>query len=168
MPFWRRKKSKFEEPQAEPLFTAISATDQELKGAFARTSQTMPEFQTHVLRPGDHICSAKLSFKDPHESERAGKDVLLYLWLTAVTYDADTGTYTGTFFEVPPELQEWHWADQRLEFEADDVFDWMVNDDGSLHGGFTLRINRSRLPESEREAFDNYIGVKHWVHWDRQ
>jgi uncharacterized protein YegJ (DUF2314 family) len=76
--------------------------------------------------------------------------------------------YTGTFFEVPPELQEWHWAGQRLEFEGDSAFDWMVNDDGAIHGGFTLRVTRNRLPESERDAFDNYIGAKHWVQREKQ
>ena len=146
----------------------FSSTDHELQVAYNRTAQTMPEFQSHVLRPGDHTCSAKLRFKDPSESERTGKEVRLYLWLTAVTYNPTTSTYTGTFFEVPPELHEWHWVGQRLEFEADDAFDWMVNDAGSLHGGFTLRVNRSRLPEAEREAYDNYIGVKHWVQWDKQ
>lgn len=168
MPFWRRKKSKFEEPQEEPLFVAIASADQELQAAYSRTAQTMAEFQSHVVRPGDHICSAKLRFKDPNESDRTGRDVLLYLWLTAVTYNSTTGNYTGTFFEVPPELHEWHWVGQRLEFEEDAAFDWMVNDEGTLHGGFTLRVNRNRLPESEREAYDNYIGVKHWVQWDKQ
>lgn len=166
--FWRRKKSKFEEPHDEPLFAAISSTDQELKAAYARTSQTMPEFREHVLRQGVHICSAKLQFRDPNESERTGKDVILYLWLTSVSHDSASGTYTGTFFDVPPELHEWHWPGQRLQFEADDVFDWMVNDEGILYGGFTLRVNRSRLPESEREAYDHYIGVKQWVQWDKQ
>ena len=168
MTFWRSKKSKVEESQSEPLFVAISSKDEEIQRAYSQAAQTMDEFQSHVSRPGEHICSAKLSFKDPNESERTGKDVLLYLWLTAVTFDSAKCTYAGTFFEVPPELREWHWAGQRLEFEADDVFDWMVHDDGALHGGFTMRVNRSRLPASEREAYDEYVGVKHWVQWGKQ
>ena len=126
----------------------------------------MAEFRTHIERQGDHICSAKLRFKDPNESDRTGKDVLLFLWLTAIEYNPASGSYIGTFFEVPPELSEWHFTGQRLEFDGADVFDWMVNDDGVLHGGFTLRVNRRRLPEGEREAFDRYVGVRQWVQWD--
>ena len=125
----------------------------------------MAEFRTHIERQGDHICSAKLSFRDPNESDRIGKDVLLFLWLTAIEYNPASASYIGTFFEVPPELSEWHCAGQKLEFDGADVFDWMVNDDGILHGGFTLRVNRKRLPEGDREAFDRYVGVRQWVQW---
>ena len=41
-----------------------------------------------------------------------------------------------------------------------DVMDWMVNDDGTLHGGFSLRLARSRLPHAERPGFDRHIGVQ--------
>lgn len=42
-------------------------------------------------------------------------------------------------FEVPPELQNWHQVGQRLGFEGEDIFDWMVlTEDGRLFGGYTL------------------------------
>lgn len=161
--FWRKEKSKFDEPQTEPLFMAVPSKGEELQEAYARAAASMAEFRGHIERPGEHICSAKLRFRDPNESEQAGNDVFLFLWLTAIQYSHTVGTYVGTFFEVPPELREWHWAGQRLEFDGADVFDWMVNEDGLLHGGFTLRVNRNLLPEGEREAFDRHVGVKHWV-----
>ena len=161
--FWRKKKIKFEEPQAEPLFMTVPSNGEELSHAHARAAASMAEFRAHIERQGDHICSAKLRFKDPNESNRTGNDVLLFLWLTAIEYNTTSGSYIGTFFEVPPELSEWHCAGQKLEFDGADIFDWMVNDDGILHGGFTLRVNRKRLPEGEREAFDRYVGVRQWV-----
>ena len=166
MTFWRKKKSKFDEPQVEPLFMLVPSMEEELSLAYVQAAESMTEFRAHIERQGDHICSAKLRFKDPNASDRAGKDVLLFLWLTAVKYSAASDAYIGTFFEVPPALSEWHWAGQRLEFDGADVFDWMVNDDGILHGGFTLRVNRRRLPEGEREAFDRYVGVRQWVQWE--
>lgn len=155
--------SEFESPQDEPGFVTTASGDAELRAAHARTARTMDEFRSHVLRPGDHVCAAKLSFRDPAESERTGRDALLYLWLTSVTLDASSGRYVGVFFEVPAELREWHWPGQELEFEAEDVFDWMVNDDGLVHGGFTLRVHRSRLPESQRDDYDRRIGARQWV-----
>lgn len=75
--FWRKKKSKFDEPQAEPLFMAVPSIEEELSHAYARAAGSMAEFKAHIERQGDHICSAKLRFKDPNESDRTGKDVLL-------------------------------------------------------------------------------------------
>ncbi len=67
-------------------------------------------------------------------SERLGEDSFLFLWLTTVHYHAEERLFSGTFFEVPPELQKWHQAAQRLAFEGDDIFDWMVLAKGHVHG----------------------------------
>jgi uncharacterized protein YegJ (DUF2314 family) len=156
-------KHNSEEKQVESLFIAISATDQLYQAAHAQAAKTMSEFRDNVQRNGDHVCSAKLRFRDPTESERTGRDAFLFIWLTEVVFDSTSGFYTGTFFEVPAELKAWHSSGQKLAFEPEDVFDWMVNDNGSLIGGFTLRVHRNSLPESERSAYDLYVGVKQWV-----
>ena len=150
-------------PGDEPMFVAVATDDPQMRAAHSRCARTMDEFRAHVLRAGDRLCAAKLRFRDPAESDRAGRDVLLYVWLTSVFIDETSGRYVGSFFEVPPALREWHWPGQELEFEGEDVFDWMVNDDGVVHGGFTLRVMRNRLPESEREAYDHRIGVREWA-----
>jgi uncharacterized protein YegJ (DUF2314 family) len=41
----------------------------------------------------------------------------------------------------------------------EDIFDWMVIDNGHLIGGFTLRVTRESLSSEERAAYDRYIGV---------
>jgi uncharacterized protein YegJ (DUF2314 family) len=150
-------------PRDEPLFVAVASDDPQMGAAHSRCAQTLDEFRAHVLRAGDHLCAAKLRFRDPGESDRAGHDVLLYVWLASVFVDESSGRYVGSFFEVPPALREWHSPGQELEFEGEDVFDWMVNDDGVVHGGFTLRVMRGRLPESEREAYDQRVGAREWA-----
>jgi uncharacterized protein YegJ (DUF2314 family) len=60
---------------------------------------------------------------------------------------------------VPESFQKWHQVGSRLGFEAEDVFDWMVNEGGHLRGGFTIRVTRSRLSEAEKANYDKYIGV---------
>ena len=153
---------RFSEPQEEPLFVAIKDDDPRMAKAYAQALETIAEFRGHVLRSGDHLCSAKLRFRDPDESERLGEDALLYLWLTSVVYHPEKGIYSGVFFELPPEMTKWHHVGQRLGFKSEDVFDWMVNDHGHLHGGFTLRVVRDSLPESERAHYDQYTGVTKW------
>lgn len=146
----------------DPRFTAIRTDDPELRQAYARAAETVPLFREFVERSGEHICSAKLRFRDPDLSEQLGEDRFLFLWLTAVRYHPREGLFSGTFFELPSELLKWHHVGDQLGFRAEDIFDWMVNDAGCLHGGFTLRVHRSRLPEQERARYDQYTGVSVW------
>ncbi len=146
----------------EPLFTAIERDDREMDAAHARTAESRELFRSHVDRRGEHVCSAKLRFRDPDLSEELGADQFLFLWLTSVVFHAQDGLYSGVFFEVPSGFRKWHDLGERLGFESEDVFDWMVNDDGRVHGAFTLRVARDRLPEAERGEFDEAVGASAW------
>ena len=165
--FWKRKKSKLAEPQEEPLFTNVRGDDAEMRKAYASAAASLNQFQSHLHRPGDHTCAAKLRFRDPTLSERLGEDRFVFLWLAGIERDQSTNMYTGSFFEVPKELSPWHQPGQRLQFSGDEIFDWFVNDNGLLYGGFTMRVARSRLPEAERANFDNFTGVRQWVNPER-
>jgi len=152
--------SKFDEAQDEPLFTAIGRMDGALQAAYDRAAATMGEFIRRLGVEGEGYRAAKLRFRDPDESERLGEDRFLFLWLGGVHYYADENVFSGVFFEVPAGFEKWHEVGEQLVFEADQVFDWMILDDGHLHGGFTLRVQRERLPEAEREGYDQYVGVR--------
>ena len=155
----QQQTSKFAQPQPEPLFTAIPKDDPEILAAHALAAKSIEHFVDVVRNTAGRGCSAKLRFRDPDESERLGEDRFLYLWLTSVVYHPDEKLLSGIFFEVPEPFTKWHQVGQRLGFEPDDVFDWMILEDGHLHGGFTLRVTRKHLPAGEREAYDRYIGV---------
>ena len=153
--------NKFAEEQKQSLFTAIAKSDADFREAYAAASRTLPRFIEHFQRGIPAYFSANLRFRDPDESKRLGEDRLVYLWLTDVHYQRAERVFSGMFFEVPPELQKWHQVGQRLTFEGEDIFDWMVlSEDGRLFGGFTLRVSRSKLPESERADYDRYVGVR--------
>jgi uncharacterized protein YegJ (DUF2314 family) len=153
--------NKFAQKQKEPLFIAISNEDAEFQAAYARASATLPRFIEYIRRGIKASYSAKLRFRDPDASERFGKETFVFLWLTGVHYHDAERVFSGGFFEVPPELQKWHQVGQRLAFEGEDIFDWMVlTEDGRLFGGFTLRTSRSKLPESQRADYDRYIGIR--------
>lgn len=162
---WKRIKSIFDRPSKEPLFVGVRNDDIEMRNAYAAAAASLDQFAARVQRGGELTCAAKLRFKDPELSEKLGEDRFVYLWLAAIEVE-DGGTLVGTFFEVPPELMQWHQPGQRLQFDRGDVFDWFVNDDGLMYGGFTMRVQRARLPAGERESFDQYTGVRQWVRMD--
>jgi uncharacterized protein YegJ (DUF2314 family) len=159
---WNRIKSIFKHPSKEPLFVSVRGDDPEMRQAYAQAAQALQEFFEHIRTNECSTCAAKLRFRDPTLSEKLGEDRFLYLWLTGVRRLND-GALVGTFFEVPAELSEWHQVGQRLQFEETDIFDWFVNEDGRMHGGFTMRVQRSRLSDGERSAFDAYTGVLEWA-----
>ena len=144
----------------EPVFRAIHDDDPEIIEAHARASATIPEFLLRVRRGGKVQVMAKLRFKDPDLSDQLGEDRFFYLWLSEVVYHPDEELFSGVFFEIPQGFEKWHQVGQRLGFEPEDMFDWMVIDDGHLRGGFTIRVTRSRQKtEEEKVRYDEYIGV---------
>lgn len=52
---------------------------------------------------------------------------------------------------------------QELAFEEEDVFDWVVNQNGCMHGGFTMRVARSRLSAEAQRDFDRQAGITQWL-----
>jgi len=152
--------NKFAQKQTETLIIAISNQDTDFQAAYTRASTTLPRFIEHIKSGIKASYSAKLRFRDPDESERLGEDRFVFLWLSGVYYHEAERVFSGSFFEIPAELQKWHQVGERLAFEGEDIFDWMVlTEDGRLFGGFTLRISRSKMPESQRADYDRYIGV---------
>ncbi len=157
-----RERRRLPEPHQEPLFRAIRRDDPDLRAAYAAAADSIDVFRQHVVRPGDHLCSAKLRFRDPDLSEKLGEDQHLFLWLGDVRFHTRDGLFSGVFFEVPGELTRWHRVGDRLGFHPEDVVAGRVNDPGRLHGGFTLRVVRGNLSEAEGARYDEYIGVLSW------
>jgi uncharacterized protein YegJ (DUF2314 family) len=154
------KHNKFAQEQDEPQFAAISQTDPEFQLAYDRAAATISQFIEHTQGGDDSFYSVKLRFRDPDESERLGVDKFAFLWLTGVRYNDTEHVFSGTFFEVPREFEKWHQVGQELSFDPEDIFDWMViTKDGRLFGGYTIRVSRNKLPESDRADYDRYIGV---------
>jgi uncharacterized protein YegJ (DUF2314 family) len=147
----------------EPIVTAIPRNDAEMKAAYWKASDSLPDFIAHLAVDDGRWCSAKLCFKDTDSSEELGSDQLLYWWLDFATYDPDERLFSAEFTELPSCLASYHHIGQRLTFEGEDIFDWRVNLQGRLYGGFTIRVARQRLPETELAEYDRYIGVTDYL-----
>jgi uncharacterized protein YegJ (DUF2314 family) len=158
----RRNRSIYSSRHEEPLFTAVPKDDPDMLRAFALAAATVSIFKRHVLRPGEQMCYAKLQFRDPEWSERLGEDRFAFIWLCSVFYHTDDRLFSGIFYDLPEEYLKWHKIGERLAFKDEDIFDWMVNDGGRLHGGFTERVIRARLPARDRKPYDKYMGVTSW------
>jgi uncharacterized protein YegJ (DUF2314 family) len=148
----------FDEDQDEPIFMALPSDDPDLLQAAEHARATAGRFRKLIAnrQRDDVFCSAKLRFRDPDLSEEHGEDRFFYVWVHFVALDGDE--FVGETIQAPrgaPGLQ----AGQVHRFRASELHDWMVNDSGHLHGGFSLRLMRQALPEHRRAAYDRYIGA---------
>jgi uncharacterized protein YegJ (DUF2314 family) len=84
----------------------------------------------------------------------------IFLWLCSARV-VPPG-FVGDVFEIPTTFDNYCIGDEIFVAE-DDVLDWMVNDEGVLYGGFSLRLLRSRLPETERVEYDEHVGVTRYA-----
>ena len=144
----------------EPLFRSIGGEDNYMQVAHAKALSTIADFVSLVKLNKHSFTMAKLRFKDPDLSAELGQDQFLYLWLNDIVYHDQDRLLSGVFFELPKELEKWHYIGQRLGFEPEDVFDWCAIENGHAKGGFTLRATREKLKsEQEKMEFDEYTGI---------
>jgi uncharacterized protein YegJ (DUF2314 family) len=140
----------------EPLFTAIPPGDPELLEGVRSAQKSLGSFLRHFESPfeyGRHLF--KVRVVDGHES------ALLWLALTEVRENL----LVGRLFEVPPEFKG-HRPGQSLEMEQGEIQDWAIFQSGSLIGGWSMRLTRSRMNPELRKAYDLYTGTKSYVPLD--
>lgn len=81
----------------------------------------------------------------------------VYVWLY-VSNVSDI-SFEAELFEVPVEVTSYKAGDS-FTITDEEIVDWMINDNGTLYGGYTLRYQRETMSDSEREAFDEHVGIK--------
>jgi uncharacterized protein YegJ (DUF2314 family) len=148
----------FDRDDDEPLFMALRKDDPELLQAVSEARATVGRFRDLIANcTGTEVFhSAKLRFLDPSLSETLEEDRYFFVWVHFVTVDGDS--FVGRTIQ-PPTGCDFLSAGQTHRFKASDIHDWMVNEDGRIHGGYSLRVMRKHLPEERRAAYDRYIGA---------
>jgi uncharacterized protein YegJ (DUF2314 family) len=138
----------------EPLFMAIRDSDPEFRQTVLDAQASLQEFRGLIRSPG-----AAESYPCVKTRLTAGKESA-FIWLLVVR-DTATG-FIASVFEIPPEFKGIRVGDQVTVADAA-VMDWMLNQSGTLRGGFSLRYQRSKLPPERRVWFDQHVGVSHYA-----
>ncbi|WP_139369947.1 DUF2314 domain-containing protein [Xanthomonas citri pv. citri] len=145
--------SKFEQPEGEPLFMAMP------KGELAHAARAAHGSLSHFRRllvdgtPTDVPPMVKTYISDPAVGG-------MWLWLSVESTTASG--FNGSVFEAPPEFTDLSPGTRKFVPDSE-VADWALVSSGVMHGGYSLRIQRSRLPAAELESFDRYIGVSSYA-----
>ncbi|GAA5496362.1 hypothetical protein Rhal01_02545 [Rubritalea halochordaticola] len=70
--------------------------------------------------------------------------------------------FGASFFEVPTTFQSIKMGD-RFRIPRAEVQDWMIHENGTLHGGFSLRVQREHMSDTEKAEFDQHIGAERYA-----
>jgi uncharacterized protein YegJ (DUF2314 family) len=133
-----------------PLFREIDGEDPAYLRTIDEAQRTLSQFRAMLPADGSPRQNALLKTLIVQEDQSA------YMWLSHARRKGNS--FVATFFEVPNDLHNYEVGNE-LEIAARDVVDWMVNEDGILQGGYSVRYQRERMPEEARAEYDEYIGV---------
>jgi uncharacterized protein YegJ (DUF2314 family) len=143
--------SRFDHEQSEPIFMALPKGDPELAKAVQDAQNSLDVFRLLIAKAKEtnDLPIVKSRF------ENAQGDVI-WLWLSVQSVKSDG--FEATTFEAPPEFPELAKGAKRFIPTAR-VADWAVSIGDTMYGGYSLRLQRRRLPEAERASYDKYIGA---------
>jgi uncharacterized protein YegJ (DUF2314 family) len=130
----------------------FQSSDPAYQECVAMARATLDEFRSMIPRFDPQSCLIKAKLDDGHGSG--------FVWLFGTTISGDG--FTAELFEIPPSVAKLKVGDV-FRIDGGDVVDWMINDHGTLYGGYSLRYHRAKLNPDERRAFDEHVGVTNYV-----
>jgi uncharacterized protein YegJ (DUF2314 family) len=137
-----------------PKTNLIRSSDPVYQQTIRDAHTTIAQFRSLLPADGSPRADAMVKTKISQGDESA------FMWLSHARI-AGTG-FVAAFFEISEAFTNYEVGDE-IEIPEAELLDWMVNDQGTLHGGFSIRYYRSTLPPEEREEYDSYIGVTEYA-----
>ncbi len=145
--------SKYDQSQEQPIFVLIP--DGAIADAAKAANASLPSFRELLAAEPKLDASPiiKTYFPDP---EGGG----MWLWLSVD--DVTEAGFNASVFEAPAEFPEVSRGSKHF-IPNGKVADWAALISGVMHGGYSLRVQRNRLPEHERASYDRYIGASSYA-----
>ena len=138
----------------DPQFMNIPADDPEYRQTILDAQESLPLFRALLRLPGEG--NALVCIK----TRLTVGEASAFVWLMVIKPTVDG--FVASVFEIPPEFVGVKVGD-KIEVASGDVTDWMYNMGGLLHGGYSLRYQRTHLAPDQQAWFDEHIGVKQYA-----
>lgn len=128
--------------------TFVADDDPRMNAAMEKARSTVNTFIAALRsrKAGRSAFSVKTAFSDGDNVE--------HMWLTQVNYDGKS--FHGTVNNEPQKVNNVRMG-QRASVERSRISDWMFVENRRLVGGYTLRVLRDAMPDSERAEFDQSV-----------
>lgn len=137
------------ERENQPDIYGVDGNDKEMNEAIEKANKTLADFNSALLNPEIEVKSLKVKFQNETDVE--------HIWLSDVIFK--DGKYSG-IIDNEPEYIKNHQIGETISVDNKDISDWMYIENGKLFGGYTIKVIRSRMTESEKEEFDAESGMQ--------
>jgi uncharacterized protein YegJ (DUF2314 family) len=136
------------QPRSDPIFMAFKHDDPEMLECARLAQASLPELVARFRSEfefGTFLIKVRVEERQEHA----------FLWLRLE--DIADDRFQASVFEAPPEFPSLQQGTV-LEVPYEDVRDWAQIRHGALVGGYSLRLQRSKVAENDRQYFDRYSG----------
>lgn len=143
------KNSDKVERKDQPDIYNVKGSDTDMNEAIEKANQTLAAFNTALLNPEIEVKSLKVKFQNETDAE--------HIWLTNVEFK--DGKYSGILDNEPEYITDYKIGDT-INVDSKNISDWMYIENGKLFGGYTIKVLRNKMSESERKQFDAESGMQ--------
>jgi uncharacterized protein YegJ (DUF2314 family) len=131
-------------PEPDPV-VSVNSDDTAMNNAISRARAKFAMFKSTLA--SDTIASV-FSVKVKYPTTRSEE----HIWVTDVT--VDNFGMKGVIDNDPANIPSIKLGDT-VKISEDDISDWMYIKNDSIYGGYTIRVLRIYMTESEKAAFDS-------------
>ena len=131
-------------PTPTLVATSTDSTDAELEAAIRQARDSLDTFieKLGAPHPDRTFVALKVRFYPPDELPQD-------IWVDEVTYT--NGVFRGNVGDDIPGLKLE--MGEKITVDEEDILDWMIVEEGTLIGGYTIRLAVQRMSLEERERF---------------
>lgn len=138
------------ERESQPDIYGVLGTDAEINKSIKTANKTLDKFN-EALKSGNpdfEYFALKTRFNTPNGGE--------HIWVSNIILK--DSKYFGVIDNLPESTTDVKLGDT-IQIKNDNISDWMYIDNQKLRGGYTLRVLRNRMSETERKQFDADSGL---------
>jgi uncharacterized protein YegJ (DUF2314 family) len=143
-------------PSIDPKFVHLSPDNAEFVEVTTKARALLPYFRNALSQPArqGRFCGVKIHFPKPDGADG------YHIWLTVNELFGDL--YFCSPIELPQGFPYLKLGESKIVAD-DQIEDWMILENGILHGGLSLRLIRRQLSPPERVKFDEHMGVTEYA-----
>lgn len=150
----RREMGRKPDLDPGPRYGRIQTSDPAYQQTIEMAQSTLDHLRNWFPETGGPLPFASIKAKAVDGDDEA------VMWLKNVALEGDL--FSAELFELPDSLPTSEIGD-RFTISPSAVLDWMVNDDGVIYGGYSLRYQRDRMTDGEKAHFDQHIGATRYA-----
>lgn len=139
------------EHKNEPTIYEVQIDDAEMNKAMNLAKQTLDSFD-YAFKNNSRIFTF-FGLKKRFEQNGA----IEHIWIGNIKLE--NGKYIGIIDNLPEKIETIKLGDT-IEIDRKNISDWMYIKNSKLYGGYTIRLLRNRMSETEKEIFDKESKLK--------